>query len=50
MDRYCETTGKRRFTSRHAARQFTRRLRARLRIYLCEFCRRWHLTSAYKHR
>lgn len=41
----CEHTGKRCFSSKRHARRGMRRLRATLRVYLCRFCRWYHLTS-----
>lgn len=45
MEQLCQRTGKRCFASKREARRGMRRLHARLRIYLCEFCRWWHMTS-----
>jgi hypothetical protein len=45
MDRVCPVTGKRCFSSKQDARNSMRHLRARLRVYLCEHCRLFHLTS-----
>lgn len=42
---YCEQTGKRQFSSKHAARAGMRGLKASLRVYRCEHCRDFHLTS-----
>lgn len=41
----CEVTGKRCFTSLRSARRGMRRLSMRLRVYQCEHCRKWHMTS-----
>ena len=45
MNRRCEKTGKRCFRSEREAKKGMRRLAHTLRVYLCEFCRFWHLTS-----
>lgn len=41
----CDATGKVCFRSKDAARHKLRKLSARLRVYFCDHCRSWHLTS-----
>jgi hypothetical protein len=45
---HCDTTGKISYASRHAAAQSRGRRRnvgRRMRPYLCNHCRCWHLTT-----
>lgn len=45
MNKRCETTGKRCFSSHEHARKAMKRLSARLRTYECPSCHYWHLTK-----
>lgn len=42
-------TGKRCYGSVRHARAGMRRLGARLRVYRCQHCGRWHLTKGVRH-
>ena len=46
--RICDTTGKRRFGSKAAAKKANAKNAARLRFYTCTACRDWHATAAEK--
>lgn len=45
MNKLCEETGKRCFSSKGEARKAIRKLGARLRTYVCPFCHMHHLTK-----
>lgn len=45
---FCEATGKRRYGSAHAARQACATLNARVRVYRCGYCHRFHVANADK--
>lgn len=49
MNRFCERASKRCFASKKEARRAMRRLSAKLRVYVCEHCSLWHLTSQTHH-
>jgi hypothetical protein len=44
MSELCEETGKKCYGSKEKARHATKGIAATTRIYLCPFCKRWHLT------
>ncbi len=41
----CEATGKRGWPSRKMAKAACRKVRNRFRIYWCQECHHWHVTS-----
>jgi hypothetical protein len=41
----CPETGKRSYGSKHSARKANASNHKRLRVYLCEFCREYHVTA-----
>jgi hypothetical protein len=45
MDKLCEKTGKRCFSSADEARRGMKRLSARIRIYKCPECKYYHYTK-----
>lgn len=45
MRQRCEMTGKVRWSSPDRAKRATRGVANRLRVYMCEHCRSWHVTD-----
>ena len=46
--KYCHVNGKKRFDSRQAARKSFKGKSARLRTYVCPFCKKWHMSNPDK--